>query len=392
MVFYIYQIIVCLIFLLFISSKIKRKSWKIIFSVLISFLIVFEIVSVYKTHRLIDHHFYNYVSLNYGLQAVVQSLLLPIFIILMSILFYFISKKLQRFSFNRNKIVMSIILISFLVLNSSNGILHGIYAKYDLIEGTLVIDPHNEVEVSSYATDSDRFIAHAGGQIDGYKYTNSLEAIELNYNKGFRLFELDIRKTKDNIYVAVHHWREWAKIVGYKGDLPPTRKTFLQHKIHGKYTSMDMSDINVWFYNHPDAILVTDKVNTPINFSNKFVDKNRLTMELFSWHAVKDAIDAKIRSVMPSGKILKQIKGDKIEYLKKLGIREVAMSYYVLNKDKALLVQMVNAGIHIFAFHVNYDKGRDEVYFVCNERDHFYGMYADTWDFDPDFNCQKRDK
>ena len=51
---------------------------------------------------------------------------------------------------------------------------------------------------SEYIQDTMRFIAHAGGSIDGHRYTNSLEALNENYQKGFRLFELYIIKTKDN--------------------------------------------------------------------------------------------------------------------------------------------------------------------------------------------------
>ncbi len=56
--------------------------------------------------------------------------------------------------------------------------------------------------------DINRFIAHAGGEIDGHTYTNSLEALNLNYKKGFRLFELDIHETSDHKYVAVHDWKQ----------------------------------------------------------------------------------------------------------------------------------------------------------------------------------------
>ena len=38
----------------------------------------------------------------------------------------------------------------------------------------------------------DTFIAHAGGSIDNYVYTNSLESLQKNYNLGARYFELDL--------------------------------------------------------------------------------------------------------------------------------------------------------------------------------------------------------
>jgi len=103
-----------------------------------------------------------------------------------------------------------------------------------------------------------------------------LEAIDLSYKNGFRLFELDIIKTSDNYFVAAHDWKLWAGITGYKGVLPPSRNDFLNQKIFMNYSPMDLEIINTWFDQHPDAILVTDKVNSPREFSSKFIDKKRL--------------------------------------------------------------------------------------------------------------------
>lgn len=40
-------------------------------------------------------------------------------------------------------------------------------------------------------------IAHAGGGINGLSYSNSIEALDLNYDKGFRIFELDFSWTSE---------------------------------------------------------------------------------------------------------------------------------------------------------------------------------------------------
>lgn len=246
----------------------------------------------------------------------------------------------------------------------------------------------NNIEANSYRKDKDRFIAHAGGEIDGHTYSDSLEALNLSYQKGFRLFELDIIKTSDNIYVGAHDWEHWAEGTGYKGNLPPDRKTFKKYKIYGRYSPLDITDINKWFKNHPDAILVTDKVNTPIDFSKKFIDKGRLMMELFTWDAVRNGLKAKIKAAMPTGSILKEIEGDKIVYLKNLGIKNIAISRRSINDQSTFLLDIAKAGIKTYAFHVNFDKGMDEEYVVCKERNFFYGMYADKWDFTTNINCR----
>ena len=246
-------------------------------------------------------------------------------------------------------------------------------------------------DANLYRKDINRFIAHAGGKIDGHAYTNSLEALNINYNKGFRLFELDIIKTSDNIYVAAHDWKGWSKFTNYKDNLPPSREKFKELKILNKYTSMDMDDINQWFKEHNDARLVTDKINTPIDFSKKFVDKSRLMMELFTWEAVDKAIYAKIKSPMPTFSLLKEIWGDEGRYLKKLGITDIVGSRRIMDKDKDKnrLVRIINADINVYAFHVNFDQGKDEKYVLCEEGNYFYGIYADKWDFNISIDCSK---
>lgn len=241
-----------------------------------------------------------------------------------------------------------------------------------------------------YQEDKDvanRFIAHAGGEIKGNKYTDSLEALNHSYKKGFRLFELDIIKTKDDIYVAAHDWEHWSNITNYKGTLPPTLREFKKHKIKNKFTPLDINDINHWFNEHPDAILITDKINTPLDFSQKFIDKNRLMMELFTWKAVNEGVQANIKSAMPNWNVLSNLKGDIVKQLVDLDITDIAASRRVIRKNKNLIKNLQDNGIRIYVFHVNFDEGKDETYVVCNELNEIYGLYADKWDFNSPVHC-----
>ncbi len=235
-------------------------------------------------------------------------------------------------------------------------------------------------KATRYADDPNRFIAHAGGAIDGDIYTNSLEALDASYAKGFKLFELDIIETSDDAFVAGHDWHSWKRNTGFQGQIPPTLKAFKGYKIMNKYTPLDINDINNWFKEHSDAILVTDKINKPLKFSEKFIDKNRLMMELFTWDAVKEGLRIGIKSSMPTGSLLYSIEGNRADYLEELGITDIACSRRMIY-HKAMLEKIINKGIHLYAFHVNFDKGKDEKYVLCEENKYFYGMYADNWNF-----------
>lgn len=236
-------------------------------------------------------------------------------------------------------------------------------------------------QIQQMANDVNRFIAHAGGQIEGHNYTNSLEALEWSYQRGFRLFELDIIKTSDGHYVAAHDWIGWKYKVGYEGKIPVSKTEFLKRKIHKKFTPLDMEAINDWFAAHPDAILVTDKVNDPIDFAAKFVDKNRLMMELFTMKAVEEGLTAGILSVIPSENVVDKIKGDKVAFLKNLGIKNIAVSRRKIKGKEDFFNNLKNAGIQVYVYHVNKDKGKDEAFVVLNELGLVYGMYADNWCF-----------
>ncbi|WP_405382192.1 interleukin-like EMT inducer domain-containing protein [Maribacter sp. LLG6340-A2] len=224
----------------------------------------------------------------------------------------------------------------------------------------------------------DRYIAHAGGEVNGVKSTNTKDALDQNYNKGFRLFELDIISTSDGHLVAAHDWNMWARFTDYTGTLPPTHEQFMKQKIYGDYTTMDMQGINAWFKTHPDAILVTDKVNDPIAFANAFVDKNRLIMELFSVMSVEKASEEGIQAMISQEPLLK-IKGDKINFLKVNNVKYVGLSRRMIASQNKLLLKLREAGIKVYVYNVNFDPGKDEQYVQDNELGLVYGMYADKW-------------
>ncbi len=232
----------------------------------------------------------------------------------------------------------------------------------------------------TYRKDTLRYIAHAGGTINGNIYTNSLEALNLSYSKGFRLFELDIIKTKDNHFVAAHDWKKWAMMTEYKGKLPVTKEEFLSRKIYNEYTPMDIDSINKWFKDHHDAILVTDKVNNPIEFSNIFIDKSRLMMELFNESSLRDGLKCGILSAMPSRNIVRGLSISDIKKLAQDGVKHVAISRHFIKNNKPILQVFKDNNIKAYAFHIN-DRGIDEEFVVKYEMDYIYGIYADNWSF-----------
>jgi|GEM_PF-1930623 glycerophosphoryl diester phosphodiesterase len=273
---------------------------------------------------------------------------------------------------NLSALKLSAILILILVML----LLLGYYNKITVGINTFnYLNSQSKREVShkdrSFICNINRLIAHAGGDINDDTYTDSLESINLSYKKKFRLFELDILKTIDGKYVAAHDWHSWKIGSNYKGAIPPTHKDFMSHKIKNKYTPLDMESINSWFTTHSDATLVTDKVNNPKEFSKKFVDNERLIMELFTMESVIEGVKNKV-NVMPSWKLVRLIRNNKLETLQSLGIQYITANKKNLTDNKDLFMELASNDIKIYLWG-NYNETIMPEY--------YYGRYANDQNF-----------
>jgi glycerophosphoryl diester phosphodiesterase len=107
-------------------------------------------------------------------------------------------------------------------------------------------------------------IAHAFGGISGKTYTNSYEALIANYEKGHRVFEVDLQFTSDDYLVARHDWGEVLykhleqTPPSHKLDTPLTLKEFKDLKINKKYTALEFSELVKILADYPDIYIVTD--------------------------------------------------------------------------------------------------------------------------------------
>lgn len=131
----------------------------------------------------------------------------------------------------------------------------------------------------AYAMEAEPLVAHAGGSIQGRTYLNALEALDLNYEKGFRFFELDFQRTRDHKLVLIHDWggtfqREYVlpwnlslpkhlpaflrRLFGID-ELPrPTFEEFTELKLQGQLTPLTLHRLLRWMEGHPDAFVITD--------------------------------------------------------------------------------------------------------------------------------------
>ena len=135
--------------------------------------------------------------------------------------------------------------------------------------------------------DLPHYIAHAGGSVYRYMYSNSLEAVRNTLAHGFDFMELDLCITSDGELVAWHDWNfEWT--------YAPTHDEFMARKIYGLFTPIDFPRMDSILTANPQLTLVTDKISDPAvieRWLGKY--KNRVWVECFS--------DADYRALLKKG-------------------------------------------------------------------------------------------
>ena len=101
------------------------------------------------------------------------------------------------------------------------------------------------------------FVAHAFGAIDGHGYTNSLEAFQRNYGRGFRVFEVDVVRLADGTALLAHDGLE----ANYGLNKPFTESTWADlagHKYLGRYTILRVQELARLLRDHPGMYVILD--------------------------------------------------------------------------------------------------------------------------------------
>ena len=239
-----------------------------------------------------------------------------------------------------------------------------------------------------------KLIAHGGGKIDNNHYTNSLEAINSSYKKGFKYIELDILKTSDGHFVAAHDWISWAKKTGYNKELPPTLSEFKKLKIDGKYSPLSIYDIKDWFKIRKELTLITDKINQPKEFIKYFDLQDQLIMELFDLNSIIEANENKINFFASDIFLYKNLPLNRklLETLASLPVHSIAASNIVINKHINFFIEAKeDMGMGIFFYQLSEkieNIETDQIKFLCSYGSLLAGGYLEDIDFEKEINCK----
>jgi len=192
-------------------------------------------------------------------------------------------------------------------------------------------------------------ISHAGGEIDGHHYTNSVEAITRSISNQYKFIELDLRKTADNHIVALHDWKRFHKFSGYEGkserlDLSQCKQRVLFDKFH----PATAEDINNLFIG-TGVFLVTDKIRDFDLLKNEIqISKDSMLVECFSYHSYVKALKKGIKFPMLSlGNGYKTLLYKNLCKYNKVKI--VTCSIELIEKKPDLMKEFIEQGVSVFA-------------------------------------------
>ncbi|WP_409341675.1 phosphatidylinositol-specific phospholipase C/glycerophosphodiester phosphodiesterase family protein [Paenibacillus sp. MBLB4367] len=247
-----------------------------------------------------------------------------------------------------------------------------------------------------------RMIAHAMGGINGHDYTNSYEAFLVNYEKGHRVFEVDLILTEDGKLAARHDWLAYTadllqpELPEEKKGVSLTLRDFKGTPILEKYKALSFKDIVKMMQQYPDIYLVTDTKETdPVLVTEQFrlikegaeaVDPailNRIIPELYTEDMVKTVMDIypfpnKLYSLYQSSDPDEEI----LRFVRENGIQTVAMPVERAQMMPELMQGLNDLAVKTYVHSVNSEEeiramtalGVYGVYtdFLGNEQERFF--------------------
>ena len=114
------------------------------------------------------------------------------------------------------------------------------------------------VDTPEFSWENYSIITHALGGLDDLTYLNSRESFINYYDKGSRLFEVDLTQTSDGVWVCRHNWKE--SLGQWEGEERKvlSLEEFLNKPIYGKYTPRTFEDLLKLLEKYPDAFVMLD--------------------------------------------------------------------------------------------------------------------------------------
>ncbi|MDC7291852.1 hypothetical protein NXH76_29230 [Blautia schinkii] len=168
----------------------------------------------------------------------------------------------RRVSGVRRALLVTEVLVIALVLIGGSRLSRSALAQGEAVEDfPQVIDAQEQTDAPptpEFSWKNYQVIAHALGGLEGKAYLNSKESFINYYEKGVRLFEVDLAKTEDGVWVCRHSWNNSLGQWEGEGKQVMTAENFLSTPLYGKFTPMTFKELLLLLKDYPDAFVLLD--------------------------------------------------------------------------------------------------------------------------------------
>lgn len=195
-------------------------------------------------------------------------------------------------------------------------------------------------------------VAHAGSGWNKMTYTNSLQALDSGYSKGFRVFEIDLTLLKDQQVVCLHD------LTPFK-DHWPTLPEFLNWRKKLPFTPCTLGELKNWFEQHPEARLMTDIKNQELPVLKQVLQqfqgmKDRLWVQIYAMDQYQNLSAQGVHNIIwtlyrlpphqrRADDIIKDIKGRQL----------MAITMPATDAERGLAEQLSQNGFRVLAHTIN---------------------------------------
>lgn len=190
-------------------------------------------------------------------------------------------------------------------------------------------------------------VSHAGGAIYGYRYTNSLEALEESYKNGFKLIEIDFDWTSDNKAVAIHDWTGSLERLFMIDARPLSLEEFKTLDTFQDLTLMDLEDLASWLRTKEDAYIVTDVKNRNVEF---------LELVARDYSDIRDQMIPQIYSFEEYSKV------------KDMGYENIILTLYKANYEDEEIMKFIETN-SLFAITMPIERGYTQLPMKLKKKD-----------------------
>lgn len=221
-----------------------------------------------------------------------------------------------------------------------------------------------------------RLIAHAGGAVNGISGTNSLEALNASYNKGFVFIELDFEWTSDGYLVLIHDWQKAVTRLFNELEGNYGLSEYKNFNMVNGLTQMTLDDLAIWLEKHPDVYLVTD-IKWQNVYGLRVISQGHPELmgnflpQIYSFEEYRKARKMGYRHIILT--LYKSQYSDEeiLHFVKAHNISAVTMSAYRANTE--LPSRLKDAGILTYAHTINSASDLEKL-----NANGIFGVYTDS--------------